>query len=340
MIGVDKKSKQHGFTLIELLVAVTLGIIILTVIYSTFKSQQDSYIVQSQVSMTQQNLRAALYMISRDVQTAGYYTKFVNSEYSSDWDNNTATPEVAIRPLIYLANDVSGVSGVKDGTDILVIVKASDKHRELIFGESGIAGDSANASLFLTDWEKNGITRGPLDLDGDGDNDLNYYSGAGHTKYGLLVKKDLSRAEVFEVGPGNNLVFKSGLIESYGEGDSIYKLDVIMYIIDNSDPDHPCLNRRNVGTDNSFSLIAEDVDNLQFEFLLKDGNIIKNLDNLKNIPLIRAVKVYILARSANEIKGYSDPNSYEMGSIGVFKPSDGYLRRLLSATIKTRNIGQ
>ena len=334
------KRKKNGFTLVELLIAMALGIIILTVIYKTFKSQHDSYYVQSQVSMAQQNLRAALYMITRDIQMAGHYTSFVDSVYSSDWDNNSATADVAIKPLMYLVNDVNGIPGVKNGTDVFLIVKASDKHRELVSGESATAGNPLNASLTLTSWDKNGRTKKPRDLNGDGDDDLFYYSGAGHSKYGLLVKKELTRAEVFEVGPGNNFIFKSGLMEPYGEGDSIYKLDAVMYIIDDSDPAHPCLSRRNIGTDNCFSVIAEDIDNLQFEFILNDGSIVKSLDTLSNIPLIRAVKVYILARSKKKIKGYSDVSTYEMGSVAGYRPADGYLRRLLSAIIKTRNIGK
>jgi hypothetical protein len=112
-----------------------------------------------------------------------------------------------------------------------------------------------------------------------------------------------------------------------------------MYIIDDSIPEHPSLSRRNIGTDNHFSEIAEDVDNLQFEFILNDGTTVKNLDITSNIPLVRAVKVYILTRSEKEIRGYTDPESYEMGSIGSYKPADGYLRRLLSVTVKIRNIG-
>lgn len=333
------KKKQCGFTLIELLVAMTLGLIILAVIFRAFQSQHDSYSVQSQVSMTQQNLRAALYMITQDIRMAGYCTGFVDSEFSSDWDNNPETTDVAIRPLIYHVNDVSGVPGLKDGTDVLLIIKASDKHRKLVSGESATAGNPSSASIFLTNWEKGSTTKPPRDLDGDGrENDLKYYSGAGHSKYGLLVKKDLTRAEVFEVDSSNDFIFKSGLLDNYCEGDSIYKLDVIMYIIDNSIPEHPCLSRRNIGTDNSFSEIAEDVDNLQFEFVLNGGETVTNLDDVNNIPLVRAVKVFILARSENEVKGYSDKKTYDMGSVDNYKPSDGYLRRLLSATVKTRNI--
>ncbi len=334
----DIVKRQFGFSLIELLIAIALGIIVLAVIFSTFKSQQDSYLIQSQVSMTQQNLRAALYVITRDIQMAGYYTSFVDTEYSSDWDNNKTTDDVAIRPLMYLVNNAKGIPEVKDGTDILVIVKAGDKYRKLVSGEKGYPGDFSTASLLLTDWEKNGRIKNARDLDGDGDADLKYYAGARHTKYGILVKEDFRRAEVFEVDSNNSFIFGSGLIETYGEGDSIYKLDVIMYLIDDSDPLHPTLNRRNIGTDNSFTVIAGDMDNLQFEFVLDDGSTVDNLDDKKNIPRIRAVKAYLIARSENMIKGHIDSGTYDMGTAGTYKPADSYLRRLHSATIKTRNI--
>jgi len=41
-------------------------------LYSTFKSQQDSYVNQEVVAEMQQNLRAALYMMARDIRIAGY----------------------------------------------------------------------------------------------------------------------------------------------------------------------------------------------------------------------------------------------------------------------------
>ncbi|NLD36610.1 MAG: hypothetical protein GX654_07050 [Desulfatiglans sp.] len=334
----DTVKRESGFSLIELLIAIGLGIIILAVIFSTFKSQQDSYLLQGQVSMAQQNLRAALYMITRDIQMAGYYTSFVDAEYSSDWDDNPVTPDVAIMPLIYLINNAKGIPDVKEGTDILVIVRASDKYRRLEAGEKGNPGDPASASLILASWVKNGKVKDARDLDGDGDIDLKYYTGAGHSKYAILVKEDLRRAEVFEVGADNGFIFNSGLVETYGAGDSIHKLDVIMYLIDNSDPEHPCLSRRNIGTDNSFSVIAEDMDNLQFELILGDGSIIDNLDESKNIPFVRAIKAYLIARSETTVKGYTDPGTYDMGEAGIYRPADSYMRRMLSSTIKTRNM--
>jgi len=63
---------QHGFTLVELLVAMAMAVIVMAALYSTFKSQQDSYVNQEVVAEMQQNLRAALYMMARDIRIAGY----------------------------------------------------------------------------------------------------------------------------------------------------------------------------------------------------------------------------------------------------------------------------
>jgi len=75
-----------GFTLIELLVAVALGMVILAGLFRTFKVQHDSYVVQDQVSAMQQNLRAAMYLITRDLQMAGYYTNFDRNTRQLDWN--------------------------------------------------------------------------------------------------------------------------------------------------------------------------------------------------------------------------------------------------------------
>ena len=63
---------QAGFTLVELLVAIAMLGIVMTAIYSTFKSQQDSYVAQEQVVEMQQNLRASLYMMVKDMRMAGF----------------------------------------------------------------------------------------------------------------------------------------------------------------------------------------------------------------------------------------------------------------------------
>lgn len=63
---------NRGFTLVELLIAMAVSGIIMTGIYSAFKTQQDSYLAQEQVAEMQQNIRAGLDMMVRDIRMAGF----------------------------------------------------------------------------------------------------------------------------------------------------------------------------------------------------------------------------------------------------------------------------
>jgi len=66
------KNKESGFTLVELLIAMTIGLIILTALSSTFLMQRKIYDVQEQVAEMVQNARAAMDMMSREIRMGGY----------------------------------------------------------------------------------------------------------------------------------------------------------------------------------------------------------------------------------------------------------------------------
>ena len=64
-------NNHKGFTLIELLVAMTVGLVVMAGVSATFRSQQKSYLLQEQVAAMQQNLRAAMYHMEREIRMAG-----------------------------------------------------------------------------------------------------------------------------------------------------------------------------------------------------------------------------------------------------------------------------
>ncbi|MCX5897411.1 MAG: prepilin-type N-terminal cleavage/methylation domain-containing protein, partial [Proteobacteria bacterium] len=70
--GVFKKCNKAGFTLVELMVAITIFGFVSAAMYATYQQQQDSYLTQEQVADMQQNLRAALFFITRDLKKAGF----------------------------------------------------------------------------------------------------------------------------------------------------------------------------------------------------------------------------------------------------------------------------
>lgn len=63
---------EKGFTLVELLVAMAVAGVVMAGIYSAYYSQQKSSITQSQVAAMQQNLRASMHLMEREIRLAGH----------------------------------------------------------------------------------------------------------------------------------------------------------------------------------------------------------------------------------------------------------------------------
>jgi type IV pilus assembly protein PilW len=75
---MEKVKRNQGFTVIELLMAVAIGGIVLGSVYSTYTSQQRSYQITEDVTAVQQNLRAAMCLMERELRMAGYDPKNSN----------------------------------------------------------------------------------------------------------------------------------------------------------------------------------------------------------------------------------------------------------------------
>jgi len=329
---MNKKNQKwltdQGFTLVELMVAMAISLVVMGAIFLTFKSQQDSYVIQDQVSAMQQNLRAAMYMLTRDIQMAGYYTNFDGDQYTMDWDDLDGDTE-PIRPLIFGQNNVPGGSGVKNNTDEIVIVKANTitSISNINFGVLGANDSAAGNTITLNDL-----------VVGKGDNQIDLNDSG--KRFGVMVKKDLGMAEFFEItqgsgGPPFSTTVGSSFTETYGLDDLIYRVDVVIYRVD-EDATNPSLRRRNLGSDNGYRVVAENIDNLQFRYLLNDGTWTNNPAG--QVPNVRAVEISLLARTANTNRGYTDPNTYNIGDVSP-TPNDAYRRKLLCSIVKTRNIG-
>jgi len=67
-----KTSDSKGFTLIEILITMAISGIVITAMYTTFNTQQKTYLIQEEVTMIQQNLRTSLLILSNDIRMAGY----------------------------------------------------------------------------------------------------------------------------------------------------------------------------------------------------------------------------------------------------------------------------
>jgi type IV pilus assembly protein PilW len=95
------KSKSiNGFTLVELMVSMSIGMVLLAAVTTTFMSQTRIYNAQEQINEMQQTARGALDIITREVKMAGYNpngASFLGVTYSTtqlmiqaDLDSNGA----------------------------------------------------------------------------------------------------------------------------------------------------------------------------------------------------------------------------------------------------------
>lgn len=65
-------ANNSGFTLVELMVALVVAFLVIAAVYASYVVQQRTQIEQQQVTQMQQNLRAALDMMTREFKMAGY----------------------------------------------------------------------------------------------------------------------------------------------------------------------------------------------------------------------------------------------------------------------------
>lgn len=63
---------RFAFTLVELLLAMAVSSVVLAGIYASYRAQLKQHTTQRQVVEMQQNVRAAMYLLEREIRMAGY----------------------------------------------------------------------------------------------------------------------------------------------------------------------------------------------------------------------------------------------------------------------------
>lgn len=71
MQAKKRRINEEGFTITELIIAMGMSLVVMGAIYSLFQTQQKSYVHQERVATVQQNLRAAMFMMEREIRMAG-----------------------------------------------------------------------------------------------------------------------------------------------------------------------------------------------------------------------------------------------------------------------------
>ena len=80
--------KPNGFSMVELLLAIVISLVLMAGVYTVFQSQQVAFSSQEQINEMNQNIRAVLDLMTREVRLAGYKT-------SSSSFNGIATAQLS-----------------------------------------------------------------------------------------------------------------------------------------------------------------------------------------------------------------------------------------------------
>lgn len=144
--------KNTGFTIVELMVAMVISLVVMGAIYSTFQAQQKSYIHQERVAVVQQNLRAGMYYMTREIRMAGY-----DPTGSSNFGIGSTSDQASINfTMDYLySNATLSDNGVIDsGEGITYSLSGTNLVRDAGSGNKVIAENIT--TLEFTYWDKDG----------------------------------------------------------------------------------------------------------------------------------------------------------------------------------------
>jgi type IV pilus assembly protein PilW len=121
---ISSPNSAKGMTMIELLIAMAVASIVMAILYSTYQLQQKSYVTQQLVTDMQQNARAAMALMKREIRMAGYDPISVDGV---DNDGLNGVDDVKIQ----LTSDISGDGDVSDtNEDVTYSLVGSDLMRQ------------------------------------------------------------------------------------------------------------------------------------------------------------------------------------------------------------------
>ncbi|CAN2039895.1 type IV pilus assembly protein PilW [Candidatus Magnetomoraceae bacterium gMMP-15] len=125
-------NKNQGFTLVEFMIAMTIGLILLELISSTFFSQRKTYDVQQNVAGMVRTARAVMDIMSREIRMAGYDPTGAGFDgivydteklkISADLNGNGSTDDI-FENITYFYDNINFEITKNTGTNVQVLAE-------------------------------------------------------------------------------------------------------------------------------------------------------------------------------------------------------------------------
>ena len=296
--------------------------IVATAAYATFQFQHASFTVQNRVAETQENLRSALEIMTRDIRMAGY-----------------GIPLAVDVPAGLLPGGDNTIRNIRalnrtTGADEIYILYRYDMDSSLppttAPGGMGIYANS------LTVASVSGFWKGDLVLVSDGINGDVFE----------VTQPPSAPTLNFDVGGSANLynsLASHTPFPGYAAGvTTVSKVRFARYFIDTTDPVHPTLMLdRMTGTAQP---LADDIEDMQIQYGLDTNgdfvvDSVVNSPTAAQIPQIKQVRLFLSARTRMTERGWQDARPALADRAAG--PTDNYRRRVIEngIVIDLRNPG-
>lgn len=336
-MNANAQSNKNGFTLIELLVALAIAGLISTAIFAAYNSQEKVHKTQQLVAEMQQNAKAAMLIVSREVRMANAYMGADDLSWKSDISTDKGI-DVFRNGIEAFNNFDRDGDGTGDGPDRIDIVYANfDIAARLSSAMTAADEDlSVNAIGQFNDTDSDGDYRHPLILISDGrDASIMEISGVSETTI------EHSGTGDYDVNDYTDDFPPAG----YPAGSGIFEITWHSFRVDTSDPAHPQLELDPDGPLGGWNYqpMVQDVEDLQVEYVMADGSVINQPDNGSDgnpdndYDDVRSVRLHIVARTSetmDDFPGSSRPALADRSAGAV----DKYQRRVLTEEVKIRNL--
>ncbi len=355
---------QTGMSIVELMVAILISMILLAGVIQVYISSKQSYRINDETARIQESIRFSSSYLNKDIRMAGYLGCYSESTRLANTLNNGSTSWIIdiSTPLRGYEGGVSTfpseISGALSGTDAIVVLRGDtddqyvvSKHNanaasihltanhNLKKGEILLITDCEQASLFQQTNTNNNNTISVVD------------HNTGNTVTPGNCTKSLGSLVPYSDCTDTSQTFKY----SFGGDAALMRLSSSAYYIANNGNGVPSLYRRKLvnGTSTTTTLtttaeeLVEGIENMQIEYgvdtdATKDG--IPNryatanvIDSTYDWADVTSVRIHLLARSGAQ----ASPTVQAAFSYNnaTYTPTDKYIRRVVSTTIKVRNRG-
>ena len=315
---------QRGLSLVELMIALAISVIISLGVVNLFLQTKVSFMQDEEISRLQENGRWALRYVSRELSMTGFYGSVVNgatisstlavaSDCGVGWTLDTASAiehlNNATDTLVTTTYACLGAGEVVPGTDILVVRRTKDSPA---MTDGNVLSGPENNAVYLR---------------------LGQFGSAGALVRGsdltLADKTAGSGVDAWEYQP--QILFVRPWSSTAGDGiPTLCTKKITRDLATLKVGDADCL--------------VEGVENLQIEYGLDtssppDYTADYYTANPTAAELEEAVnaRIFVLARSINEVSGYINDKSYQLGGTTVAAANDGHYRRMLQTTVVLRN---